>query len=116
MSNDACIFCQIVANQATANILYRDQQVTVFRDSHPMGPTHLLIVPNRHIESLNDLVDEDEALMGYMFLVARKLAAKEGVDKSGYRLVVNTRDHGGQRVYHLHLHLIGGRPMQWPPG
>ncbi len=114
--NDSCIFCRIVANQATANILYRDQQVTAFRDLHPMGPTHLLIVPNKHIDSLNDLRDEDEALVGYMFLVARRLAAKEGVDQSGYRLVVNTRDDGGQTVHHLHLHLIGGRRMHWPPG
>ncbi len=116
MNNQACIFCQIVANQATANILYRDQQVTAFRDLHPMGPTHLLIVPNRHIDSLNDLQDEDESLLGYMFTVAHKLAAKEGIDQSGYRIVVNTRDDGGQTVYHLHLHLIGGRRMHWPPG
>ena len=116
MGNGSCIFCQIVANQATANILYRDQQVTAFRDSHPVGPTHLLIVPNKHIESLNDLQDEDEELMGYMFAVARRLAAKEGVNESGYRLVVNTRNDGGQTVRHLHVHLIGGRPMHWPPG
>jgi len=116
MSNDSCVFCRIVANQATANILYRDQQVTAFRDAHPVGPTHLLIVPNKHIDSLNDLQDEDEGLMGYMFAVARRLAAKEGVDQSGYRLVVNTRSEGGQTVFHLHLHLIGGRHMHWPPG
>jgi histidine triad (HIT) family protein len=116
MGNDPCIFCQIVANQATANILYRDQQVTAFRDAHPIGRTHLLIVPNRHIESLNEVQDEDEALIGYMFSVARRLAAKEGVNESGYRLVVNTRSDGGQTVGHLHLHLIGGRRMLWPPG
>jgi histidine triad (HIT) family protein len=116
MSNGPCIFCQIVANQTTANILYRDQQVTAFRDTHPVGPTHLLIVPNKHIESLNELQDEDEGLVGYMFLVARRLAAKEGVNESGYRLVVNTRAQGGQTVFHLHVHLIGGRLMEWPPG
>ncbi len=116
MNHGPCIFCQIVANLATANILYRDQHVTAFRDLHPVGPTHLLIVPNRHIDSLNDLQDEDEALVGYMFAVARKLAAKEGIDQSGYRIVVNTQADGGQTVYHLHLHLIGGRPMHWPPG
>ncbi len=116
MSAETCVFCQIVSNQAMANILYRDQQVTAFRDAHPMGPTHLLIVPNRHIESLNDLQDEDADLMGYMFMVARKLAAKEGIDQSGYRIVMNTRDDGGQTIYHLHLHLIGGRRMHWPPG
>jgi histidine triad (HIT) family protein len=116
MSNDSCVFCLIVNNQATANILYRDHQVTAFRDVNPIGPTHLLIVPNKHIESLNELQDEDEALMGYMFAVARRLASKEGVDRSGYRLVVNTNADGGQSVLHLHLHLIGGRRMQWPPG
>lgn len=116
MGNGTCIFCQIVANQATANILYRDQQVTAFRDAHPAAPAHLLIVPNRHISSLNDLQDEDEAIIGYMFAVARRLAAKEGVDQSGYRLVINTNSDAGQSVFHLHLHLIGGRPMHWPPG
>ncbi len=116
MSNDACIFCRIVANQATANILYRDQTVTAFRDAHAVAPTHLLIVPNRHIETLNDLGDEDDGLLGYMLLVARRLAIKEGVDQSGYRLVINTRSNAGQTIPHLHLHLIGGRPMHWPPG
>ncbi len=116
MSNDGCIFCRIVANQATANILYRDQQVTAFRDAHPMAPTHLLIVPNRHVESLNDLQEEDDGLLGYMLLVARRLAIKEGVEKGGYRLVINTGSNAGQSIPHLHLHLIGGRLMQWPPG
>jgi histidine triad (HIT) family protein len=116
MNNETCIFCRIVNNQTTANILYRDQQVTAFRDTNPVGPTHLLIVPNKHIQSVNDAQDEEENLMGYMFSVARRLAAKEGVDKSGYRLVVNTGADAGQSVDHLHLHLIGGRPMHWPPG
>ena len=116
MSEDGCIFCRIIANQATANILYRDQQVTAFRDAHPAATTHLLIVPNRHIESLGDLQEEDEGLLGYMLLVARRLAIKEGVDKSGYRLVINTGDDAGQSIPHLHLHLIGGRAMHWPPG
>jgi histidine triad (HIT) family protein len=116
MSNGACIFCRIVANQATANILYRDQQVTAFRDLHPQASTHLLIVPNKHIDSLNAMQDEDEGLIGYMFAVARRLAAKEGIDRSGYRLVLNTNKDAGQSIFHLHLHLIGGRPMGWPPG
>lgn len=116
MSNEPCIFCQIVNNQATANILYRDQLVTAFRDTHAVAPAHLLIVPNKHIESLNDMQDEDEALIGYIFAVARKLAAKEGVDRNGYRLVINTATDGGQAVFHLHVHLLGGRRMLWPPG
>ncbi len=116
MSNDGCIFCRIVANQEPANILYRDQQVTAFRDAHPVAPTHLLVVPNRHVESLNELQEEDDGLLGYMMLVARRLAIKEGVDQSGYRLVLNTQINAGQSVPHLHLHLIGGRVMHWPPG
>lgn len=116
MSNDACVFCRIISKQATANILYRDEQVTAFRDLRPQAPSHLLIVPNRHIDSLNAIQAEDEALIGYMFAVARRLAAKEGIDQSGYRLILNTNKDAGQSVFHLHLHLIGGRPMSWPPG
>ncbi len=115
----ACIFCQIVSNSASASIVYRDERVTAFRDIHPVGPTHILIAPNMHLESLNALHAEhaqDEALIGYMVSIARKLAAQENVDQGGYRLVINTGPDGGQTVHHLHLHLIGGRRMHWPPG
>ncbi|RJP49015.1 MAG: histidine triad nucleotide-binding protein [Anaerolineaceae bacterium] len=106
-----CIFCKIVEGTGQAAILHRDEQVTVFRDLHPAAPTHILIVPNRHIESVNQLEDADASLMGHMFVVAKQIAAQENLS-DGYRLTVNTGPQGGQTVFHLHLHLIGGRQMR----
>ena len=111
-----CVFCRIVARQAAGEILYQDEQVTAFRDIHPVAPTHVLIVPNKHIASVNDLSIEDEPLVGHMFSVARLIAQQEGVSESGYRLIVNTNAHAGQMVYHLHLHVIGGQRMRYPMG
>ncbi len=111
-----CIFCRIVAGEAPGDMLYQDEQITAFRDIHPVAPVHVLIVPNRHIASVNDLEAEDESLLGSMFTAARMLAEQEGIRDSGYRLIVNTGAHGGQVVYHLHLHLIGGRRMRHPMG
>jgi histidine triad (HIT) family protein len=113
---DSCIFCKIVSNETTATIVYRDDQVTAFRDIHPVAPTHILIVPNKHIESVNALEAGDEQLMGHLFTTAGKLAMEEGIDKSGYRLITNTGVNGGQTVFHLHLHLIGGQRMRHPMG
>ena len=113
---DTCIFCKIVSNEAKATVVYRDEQVTAFRDIHPVAPTHILIVPNRHIESVNTLDAEDEQLMGHLVTTAGKLAREEGVDRSGYRLITNTGANGGQTVFHLHLHLIGGQKMRYPMG
>jgi histidine triad (HIT) family protein len=113
---DSCIFCRIVSGDANATILYRDDQVTAFRDSHPVGPTHILIVPNRHIESVNTLEAEEEQLTGHLFTVARKLAEEAGIAKGGYRLIINTGANGGQTIFHLHLHLIGGQRMRYPMG
>lgn len=113
---DSCIFCKIVSGEARATILYRDDQVTAFRDSYPVAPTHILIVPNRHIESVNTLGSEDEQLTGHLFTAARKLAEEEGIAKGGYRLIMNTGSHGGQTIFHLHLHLIGGQRMRYPMG
>ena len=113
---DTCIFCKIVSNEAKATVVYRDEQVTAFRDIHPVAPTHILIVPNRHIESVNALEAEDEQLMGHLVRVAGVLAREEGVDRSGYRLITNTGVDGGQTVFHLHLHLIGGQRMRHPMG
>jgi histidine triad (HIT) family protein len=113
---DSCIFCKIVSNQAPATIVYQDEQVTVFRDRHPVAPTHILIVPNKHIESVGTLEPEDEQLMGHLFTVARKLAEAEGIAKGGYRLITNTGANGGQSVFHLHIHLIGGQRMRYPMG
>ena len=113
---DSCIFCKIISNEARAEIVYRDEQVTAFRDLHPVAPTHILIVPNRHIESVDALEAEDEPLMGYLFTVARKLAEEAGISKGGYRLITNTGANGGQTVFHLHVHLIGGQRMRYPMG
>lgn len=111
-----CIFCRIIAGQAPGEIVYQDDQVTAFRDIHPVAPTHILIVPNRHIASVNEVSAADEALLGHLFTVARHLAEQEGIHQSGYRLIVNTGPHSGQMVYHLHMHLIGGQRMRFPMG
>lgn len=111
-----CIFCKIANSEIKSNIVYRDEQVTAFRDIHPVGPTHILIVPNKHIESVNRLKSEDEALVGHMFTVAGQIAVEEGIADSGYRIIANTGINGGQTIFHMHLHLIGGQRMKHPIG
>ena len=111
-----CLFCKIVKDEVKASIVYRDEQVTAFRDIHPVAPTHILIIPNKHIESVNELQVEDEPLIGHMFLVGRLIAAQENIHQGGYRIIVNTGSHGGQTVFHMHLHLIGGQRMRHPIG
>lgn len=113
MSN--CIFCRIVKGDAQAHILYQDDDVTAFRDLHPQAPVHILIVPNRHITGADSVEPEDAALLGNLFIVARRLAEREGI-VNGYRLVVNNGPQAGQSVFHLHVHLLGGRTLSWPPG
>jgi histidine triad (HIT) family protein len=107
-----CIFCKIVDGATKADIVFRDEQVTVFRDIHPAAPMHILIVPNRHIDSVNTLEETDAALVGHMFVTAKQIAAQEGLAENGYRLTVNTGAQGGQTVLHLHLHLIGGKQLR----
>jgi histidine triad (HIT) family protein len=114
--SDSCLFCKIISEQAKSTILYRDGQVTAFRDLHPVAPTHILIVPNKHIESVGTLEIEDEQLIGHLFTVARKIAEEEGVSKNGYRIITNTGVNGGQTIFHFHLHLIGGQRMRYPMG
>jgi histidine triad (HIT) family protein len=104
-----CLFCKIIAGESPAQILHRDHQVTAFRDTHPIATTHVLVVTNRHIASVNELVADDDDLVGHMVMVAKDMAEKEGIAESGYRLIINTGKHAGQSVFHLHLHLIGGR-------
>lgn len=111
-----CIFCKIVDNKAKAAIVYQDDQATAFRDINPVAPIHILIVPNKHIESINAMETKDEQLVGHLFRVAHQLAEEEGIAESGYRLITNTGVHGGQTIPHLHVHLIGGRPMKYPMG
>ncbi len=107
----ANIFEKIIAGELPADIVYRDDQVTAFRDINPAAPTHILIVPNKVIPTANDIQPEDEPLIGHMIYVAKSLAEKEGISQDGYRLIINCNRHGGQEVFHLHLHLIGGRPL-----
>jgi histidine triad (HIT) family protein len=104
-----CIFCNILAGEAPAQILHRDELVTAFRDTHPIASTHILIISNRHIDSANELEPADESMVGHMVMVAKQLAEQEGIAERGYRLIINTGAHAGQSVFHLHLHLIGGR-------
>lgn len=112
----ACIFCNIIAGNSHAEIVYQDEQATAFRDIHPVAPTHILVVPNRHIASVNELTAEDETLVGHLFSVARQVAQDEGVDQNGYRLIINNGPHAGQAVFHLHLHVIGGQRLRFPMG
>lgn len=108
-TDTSCAFCKIVAGESPGRILYRDDLVTAFRDRHPISSIHFLIVPNRHIASVNNLDEADEQLVGHMVLVAKKLALQEGIAEKGYRLLLNTGPQSGQTVFHLHLHLISGR-------
>lgn len=115
MSAD-CIFCRIAQGEIPATKLYEDEEVIAFKDLDPKAPTHLLIIPVKHISDMNEAGSGDQALLGKMMLVARNLAKQEGIDQSGYRFVLNTGPDGGQAVFHIHLHLLGGRQMNWPPG
>lgn len=111
-----CIFCRIIAQQSPARIVYQDEQAVAFHDIHPQAPVHILIVPRKHISKLQDLEAEDENMAGHLLYVAKLLADKENLSPQGYRLVINNGRYGGQAIFHLHLHLLGGRPLQWPPG
>ncbi len=105
------IFAKIIAREIPSDMVFQDEQVTAFRDINPQAPTHILIVPNREIPTANDISDTDEQLLGHMLVVARQLAEAAGIDADGYRLIINCNEHGGQEVFHLHLHLLGGRPL-----
>lgn len=111
-----CVFCQIVRGERPAKIVFKDEDVTAFRDIHPQAPIHILVIPNRHLTTLNDLTDADQVLAGKMILTLKRVAEQEGVAERGYRVVTNVNRGGGQYVWHLHWHLLAGRPMRWPPG
>jgi len=113
---DPCLFCKIVSGEIPGTIVFKDEQATAFRDINPVAPTHILIVPNRHIESVSALESGDEQLIGHLFTVAGQLAKSEGIHQGGYRLIANTGADGGQTVFHIHLHLIGGQKMKHPMG
>ncbi len=110
-----CLFCQIVAGERPATLVYRDDDVIAIRDIHPQAPTHILVIPTKHIVSVAEATVEDEGLIGRMMTVAKTIAQQENLSK-GFRLVINTGPQAGQSVFHLHVHLLGGRAMQWPPG
>ncbi|MCY4148754.1 MAG: HIT domain-containing protein [Gammaproteobacteria bacterium] len=105
------LFLKIVNREIPADIVFQDDRVTAFRDINPQAPTHILIIPNKLIPSVNEVSEEDEAVLGHLLVVARNIARQEGIAESGYRLLINCGDHGGQEVYHLHMHLFGGRPL-----
>lgn len=111
-----CLFCNIVQKHIPANIIYDDEAMIAFRDINPQAPVHLLVIPKQHVSTVNDLAAADEALVGRMVLTAQRLAQAEGIAESGYRLVMNCNSDGGQTVHHIHLHILGGRGMRWPPG
>jgi histidine triad (HIT) family protein len=113
---DACLFCRIVADEIPSARVHEDEHVIAFRDVAPRAPTHILVIPREHIASAADLTEADGPLLGRLFAVAAAVAREQGIADSGYRLVTNVGRWGGQTVDHLHLHLMGGRPFEWPPG
>ncbi len=111
-----CLFCKIVARTIPAALVYEDDLVVAFDDINPQAPTHTLVIPRKHVVSIVELQELDVGLLGHLMLVGNKIAKLKGIIDSGYRFVVNTGAHGGQSVFHLHLHVLGGRHMAWPPG
>lgn len=111
-----CLFCRIVSGEIPSDIVYQDDVCLAFSDINPSAPVHILIIPKEHIATLNALTPEHESTMGHILLAAKKIAAQTGVDASGYRVVANCNSDGGQVVFHVHFHLLGGRELSWPPG
>ena len=111
---DDCLFCRIVRRQVSSSIMWEDEQVLAFRDVDPKAPVHVLVIPKRHVASLNEATDAK--LLGHLLLAAREIAEGEGIAEGGYRTVVNTNADAGQTVFHLHVHVLGGRHLAWPPG
>ena len=110
------IFTKIINKEIEANIIYEDNEVLAFEDINPQAPTHILIIPKKEIPTINDIENEDASLIGKLVLIAKNIAQEKGIDSSGYRLVMNCNEDGGQTVFHIHMHLIGGRQLIWPPG
>ena len=111
-----CLFCNMVSGAIPCDKVYENEYVLAFRDIDPKAPTHILIIPKKHIKTLNEINENDQDLLGELLLTAKKIAKDEGIDTSGYRTVFNCNSDGGQTVFHIHMHLLGGRPMAWPPG
>jgi histidine triad (HIT) family protein len=111
-----CLFCKIINREIPGSIVYEDDRIVAFNDLNPQAPTHILVVPKRHIASLNDISTEDDRLLGELVRRAALIANERGLSAGGFRTVFNTNRDAGQTVFHIHLHLLGGRPMRWPPG
>ena len=116
MGDKDCLFCKIVDGNLPADIVYENDSLIAFRDIGPKAPTHILLIPRRHIATMNDLQESDITIAGELFTTAAKIVADEGLAEDGYRVVMNCNEAAGQSVFHIHLHLLGGRPMSWPPG
>ena len=111
-----CLFCKILDGEIPADIVYESDTAIAFRDINPQAPTHVLIIPRKHIATINDIEEADQGLVGSLYTAAREIAREEGYAESGYRAVMNCNEDAGQTVFHIHLHLLAGRPMGWPPG
>ena len=111
-----CLFCKMIAGEIPCNIVYENESVFAFRDIDPKAPTHILLIPRKHIRSINELGESDQTLAGELLLIAKKIAKDEGIDESGFRTIFNTNSDGCQTVFHMHMHILGGRKMAWPPG
>ncbi len=111
-----CLFCKILNGEIPADIVYESDTAIAFRDINPQAPTHVLIIPREHVSTINDITEGHQQLVGTLFSAAREIAAQEGVAESGYRVVMNCNEGAGQSVFHIHLHMLGGRRLDWPPG
>ncbi len=116
MAQQDCLFCKIASEEMQADVVLSDEHVIAFRDINPQAPTHVLIIPRKHVSTINDLEDGDQALVGRLFLAAKRIAGDEGLSEKGYRVTMNCMEGAGQSVFHIHLHLLGGRRFSWPPG
>jgi histidine triad (HIT) family protein len=116
MPENDCLFCRIIAGDVPSSIVLQDEASIAIRDVNPQAPTHILVIPREHIESLDDASQKDEALLGHLLRMAARIANQEGLSEGGYRTVINNGEGAGQSVFHLHVHVLGGRPMKWPPG
>lgn len=111
-----CLFCKIAKREIPSTVVFEDERVLAFEDINPQAPVHVLVIPKKHIATTNDITAEDESLTGHLITVAARVAREKGIDQSGFRSVLNCNAHGGQEVYHIHVHVLGGRQMSWPPG
>ena len=116
MTVEDCLFCKILSGDIPAELIYESKTAVAFRDINPQAPTHVLVIPRKHISTINDIEKDDEAVIGSLYSAAREIAAQEGIAEVGYRAVMNCNKGAGQSVFHIHLHVLGGRQLGWPPG